>query len=174
MRLAMNRGRRHSAGGQAGMSMIELLVAGMVMVVGFLGVMILITTAIATNNRNRLDSTGTMLAQAVMEQIKSGNIGSGTSLVSDCSGNPPYTINTAIGGAPLTGATIDYTQAQVSGYSMNYVICNGTSQTTYDVRWNVAAVGGNYIVTVSSKMKNQGTNLRYFALPVTLRAYIGE
>lgn len=158
---------------QQGISMIELLVAGLVMTVGFLGLMVLITTAIATNNRNRLDSTGTMLAQAAMEQIKSTIVGSGTSTLSDCAGNT-WTINTVVGGATLSGGTIDYSVAQVTNYSMNYVVCNGTQQTTYDVRWAIQTVGASYLVTVGSKMKNQGSNLKYFALPVTLRAYLGN
>lgn len=171
-RIALVSPQRHS-GRQGGVTMIELLVAGMVMMVGFMGVMVLITTAIATNNRNRLDSTGAMLAQAVMEQIKSTIVGSGSSSLSDCAGNT-FTIDSATGGVALSGATIDYSAATVSHYSMYYVVCNGTQQTTYDVRWNVSAVGSNYIVTVGSKMKGQGTNLKFFALPVTLRAYLGN
>ncbi|MGH9521313.1 MAG: hypothetical protein ACRD3E_02140, partial [Terriglobales bacterium] len=95
--------------------------------------------------------------------------------LSDCAGNN-FSINTAAGGAPLSGAAVDFSQAQVANYSMNYVVCVGTVQTTYDVRWNVSAVGGNFLVTVSSRLKGQGTstNLRYFALPVTLRAYMSN
>src|SRR5689334_5278657 len=135
MRLSQNRAkrwmtvRRGSSGPQAGMTMIELLMAGMVMVVGFLGVMILITTAIATNNRNRLDSTGTMLAQAVMEQIKSTIIGSGASNLTDCAGNT-WNIDAASGGSTVSGATIDFSAARVTNYSMYYVVCNGANQTT--------------------------------------------
>jgi Tfp pilus assembly protein PilV len=158
---------------QDGVSMIELMIAGVVMTVGFLGLMILITTAIATNNRNRLDSTGTMLAQAVMEQIKSTIVGSSSSSLSDCAGHT-FTIDSAVGGATLSGSTVDFTAAPVTNYSMSYVICNGTQQTTYDVRWNVTTVGNNYLVTVGSKMKGQGTDLKYFALPVTLRAFLGN
>ena len=167
--------RRRRPGRQDGISMIELMIAGVVMVVGFLGLMVLITTAIATNNRNRLDSTGTMLAQAVMEQVKSTIPGAGSSTLSDCNGTT-HTINTAAGGAPLTGGAVDFTQTAVTNYSMDYVVCVGTVQTTYDVRWNIAAVGGNYLVTVSSRLKGQGTstNLKYFALPVTLRAYMAN
>ena len=160
-------------GRQSGVTMIELMIAGAVMVVGFMGLMILITTAIASNNRNRLDSTGTMLTQAVMEQIKSTIIGSGASTLSDCAGTT-WNIDAAAGGAPLSGATIDYSSAQVTNYSMNYVVCSGTQQTIYDVRWNITAVGGNYLITVGSKMKGQGTNLKYFALPVTMRAMLGN
>lgn len=165
--------RNRAVGSQGGISMIELLIAGVVMTVGFLGLMILITTAIATNNRNRLDSTGTMLAQAAMEQIKSTIVGTGTSTLSDCAGNT-FTIYTAPGGSTLSGATIDYSASPVTNYSMNYVVCNGTQQTTYDVRWAVSAVGSNFLVTVGSKMKGQGTDLKYFALPVTLRAMLGN
>lgn len=165
--------QRHRLHRQSGISMIELLIAGVIMTVGFLGLIGLIATAIATNNRNHLDSTGTMLAQAVEQQIKSAIVGSGTTSISDCAGNT-FTIDTAVGGATLSGATIDYSKTQVSNYSMNYVVCNGTVQTIYDVRWNVTAVGQNYLVTVGSKLKGQGNNLKFFALPVTLRTYMAN
>jgi Tfp pilus assembly protein PilV len=171
--MRLNLIRRMQIRRQSGVTMIELMVAGVVMTVGFLGMMILITTAIATNNRNRLDSTGTMLGQAVMEQIKSTIVGSSSSTLSDCAGNT-FTIDSAVGGATLSGAVVDFSAAAVTNYSMFYVVCNGAQQTTYDVRWNVSSVGNNYMVTVSSRMKGQGTDLKYFALPVTLRAYLGN
>lgn len=165
--------RRHR-NGQSGITLIELMIAGVVLVVGMLGAMILISTAIANNGRNKMDSTGTMIAQAVFEQIKSTIIGTGTSTLSDCAGNT-FTIDTAIGGAPLSSGAVDYTQAQVTNYSMNFVVCAGNSQATYDVRWNVNQLTTtSYLVTVSSRLKGAGTSLKYFALPVTLRGTAGN
>ncbi len=62
-------GRWQRAG--AGMSLLELMIACLVLVVGLLGGMILITTTIANNNRNKWDSTGTLLAQKTLEAIAS-------------------------------------------------------------------------------------------------------
>src|SRR5205085_12498225 len=54
---------------QQGMSLIELMFAGFVLTVGMMGSLIMITVAIASNSRNKFDSTGTMVAQMIMEHI---------------------------------------------------------------------------------------------------------
>src|SRR5512146_3534075 len=112
--IVRRKGRLHS---QSGLSMIEVLFAGAVMVVGFMGLMGLVIAAIADNNRNRMDSTGMMLATAVLEQVNSTIVGTGTADLTDCA-NPPntWTINTAGSpgsgaGAPLDGANVDFSQA---------------------------------------------------------------
>jgi len=58
---------------------------------------------------------------------------------------------------------------------MNYVYCSNNVQMTYDVRWNVQSVGANgtYLVTVGARPKNSLPVRFAFALPVTMRAYVG-
>src|SRR6516165_7873412 len=82
---------------QSGISVIEVLVATLVLMVCSLGIVGLISASIVSNNRNKLDSTVTMLTQAVIERVKSTIIGSGTSSLVDCNG-ATWTINTAPGG----------------------------------------------------------------------------
>ena len=94
---------------EAGVTIVETLMAGAILVIGSLSMLTLIVDAIATNNRNRIDSTQTMLATSILEQINSTLIGSGTSSLTDCAGTT-WTINTAPGGANLSGAAIDFTQ----------------------------------------------------------------
>ncbi len=166
--------------GEAGISLIELLIAGAVMVVGFMAVMMLILTAIASNNRNKMDSSSAMLAQAVVEQIKSTMI-PGTTSLTDCAG-ATHTIDTAGAtgggaGASLSGADIDFSQATPpAGYHMDFAICNvANTSATYDVRWNVKTITAEtYLITVAVRLKGAGSDLRYFALPVTLRTYVGS
>ena len=172
--------RCRTARKQSGITMIELMIAGMVMVVGFLGLMILITTAIATNNRNKMDTNATLAAQMVFEEIRADvQTGSNPSLT-DCGGT---TWNIGLGsstvgsstGAPLSGATIDFTQSTVTDYSMNYQVCTANGgQAIYDVRWNVTRLtDGVWLVVVGSRPIGATSNLRYFALPVTLRGIVG-
>jgi prepilin-type N-terminal cleavage/methylation domain-containing protein len=52
-----------------GMTLIELMIACFVLAVGMLGSLSMIFLAIATNSRNKFDTTGTMIAQLVIEQI---------------------------------------------------------------------------------------------------------
>src|SRR6185437_5344283 len=82
----------------AGMTLIELMIAGVVLIVGFLGITVLITTAIAGNARNRHDSSATMVAQMAMEQITGALANGATSrTVTDCAGNN-FTISAVAGG----------------------------------------------------------------------------
>src|SRR5438552_1366636 len=84
--------RRNS---QAGITMIETLMATFILLVGSLGMIGLIISSIATNNRNKLDSTQTMLASSIVEQINSTTIGTEQSDLSDCVG-VSHTIATAV------------------------------------------------------------------------------
>ncbi len=168
--------------------MIELMIAGIVLVVGCLAIVALITTAIATNNRNKLDTTSTMLAQTVIERISGQVATQAAGTLTDCGTHDatnPWTIAVVGGtlgtgnGAKLssTGTAIDFSEDQsaiTANYFMNFVVCSGTQQTTYDVRWNVQKLSTNtMLVTVGARMQGASNNLRYFALPVQLRAIVG-
>lgn len=172
---------RHS---QSGISMVELLIAGVIMVVGFMALIGLVVTAIANNTRNRLDTTATMLDLMVVEAISSQAPSIGTISLTDCAGNTwnlsqqgsvsPGT------GANLAGTQIDFSQAQSSipaDYSMTWAVCNGgsTVNAMYDVRWNVQTLGTySRLVTVAAKLKGAASGNKYYALPVTLRATVGK
>lgn len=186
---------------QAGISLLELLIAGMVFVVGALAVMALVSTSIATNNRNKIDSTKAMLAEAVLEQVNSTVVGSGTANISDCAGTN-FIIETAAGGSKLQGsgthpndalgADIDYTEASPPQYyHMDYIVTSpctstGTYIATYDLRWHVDQVGAgtgsltnSFLITVGAKLKGTdpgGSELSgvYFSLPVNLRVVLGR
>jgi len=163
--------------------------AGFILIVGSLMMIVLIINSIASNNRNKIDSTQTMLASAILEQINSTFITSGSSSLVDCSNNS-WTINTGFpstgAGAALSGNSIDWTETSPpAGYHMDYVVrtpcqpTNSTIQGTYDVRWHVEIVGGagatnTFLLTVGAKLKNHGENNKYFSAPVTLRMMSGN
>jgi Tfp pilus assembly protein PilV len=172
---------------ESGMTLIELSIAGTVLVVGMLSIMGLLMVAIGNNGRSKIDSTATMLNQAVVEQISAVLAGGGPGTVVDndnCDGTGnTWNIDTASGGATLSGNKIDFTQAQGSIsapnppalYYMNYVECNNNVKTTYDVRWNIQVVPGSstFLITVGAKPKN-GMPTRFgFAIPVNMRVYVG-
>ena len=177
---------------QAGITMIETMIAALILVIGSVGMLSLIIDAIATNNRNKMDSTQTMLATSVLEQIHSTFNGTGTSELIDCAGTTwsvQTTIpNTGTAGAQLSGANIDYSQTNPpSGYYMNYVMsapCTSTGavQGVYDVRWHLDQVGyevdptktKSYLITVSAKLRGHGEGNKFFSLPVTLRFMAGS
>jgi len=170
---------------EKGMSLIELMIAMVVLMVGVLAVMSLIAVAIGSNARNRRDSTGTMLAEMVLDQISAIPVGASPSTVSisDCATNS-YTIESAGSpsgaGANLSGSNIDFTQGAATitaNYSMMYTVCGPSNDTraVYDVRWNVQTITANSnFVTVAARLRNSGTDPRLFAIPVTLRTVVGN
>ena len=179
MRLRRTADKERVRNPESGITMVETLMAGAILVIGSISMLTLIVSAIATNNRNKVDSTQTMLATSILEQINSTLIGTGTSSLTDCKGTT-FSIDTAPGGSTASGATIDFGQASPpSGYHMDYVVsapCTGTGavQGTYDVRWRVDLVAGTgststYLLTVAAKLKNHGEGNRFFSAPVTLR-----
>lgn len=170
---------RHS---QSGISMIELLIAGVVMVVGFMALIGLVATAIANNTRNRLDTTATMLDLMVVEAINSQAGSSSVVALTDCANNTWNIAQVPGNGANLVGTQIDFSQAQGSvpaDYYMTWSVCNGgtTVNAMYDVRWNVqtlAPAGNSVLVTVAAKLKGTTGGNKYYALPINLRTTVGK
>ncbi|HLZ00210.1 MAG TPA: prepilin-type N-terminal cleavage/methylation domain-containing protein [Candidatus Angelobacter sp.] len=166
-------------GKSGGFSLIEMMIAVLVLTVGILGTMIMVVAGLQRNTANRVDTTATNAAQAVMEEIAGATANANPTLtITDCLGNN-LSINTAVGG-PVSTSTgdIDFTQAIVNGYQMNYTICgtNGV-QTVYDVRWSITAVGTQgfgKLVTVSARQPFvAGSNGLLGIRPITLRTVIG-
>jgi Tfp pilus assembly protein PilV len=180
---------------QRGMTIVELMIACVVLMVGMLGIAVLFSTAATATSHTKLDTGGTMVAKMVMEQLSAQDPNS-TAVVqlTDCN-NTTWNMTTTPGaspsgaGAPLdatassiTYGGIDFTQAAVSGYSMNYQDCGNSANgqaTTYDVRWNVmtvSAIGGityTRMITVAARQKGNSNRGSYFAIPVTLRTVAG-
>src|SRR5438270_12598840 len=115
--------RRKQRAGSEGFSLIELLIAMLVLTVGLLGGMIVIVTAIASNARARLDSTAVALAQSTMDRIvvlSAAAVPQQTS-ITDCTGAVHPITTASGGGAPLVDISgipdgkqmIDFTQAPV-------------------------------------------------------------
>ncbi len=178
--------RRHAfRTDQSGMSLIEVMIAGFVFVVGCAGVMALIITAVASNGRNKMDTTSVALGQMVMERILTLPEGSTTNTtVTDCAGTI-WTIESQSAASPgvgagLNGGAIDYSQdynVVPTNYKMQYVVCDASGQqATYDVRWNItnATTHTSYVVLGVRPTGAASGNLRYFALPITMKVLVGQ
>ena len=149
--------------------LIELMISMVVLSVGLGGLLILLISAMYTDRRAASDTSSTMVAEHVLEQITAEGLGAdGTLPITDCAGNL-LTINTArpaatgLGtgtggayggnGAALTiGGIIDWTQpiaAVPVGYGIQYAACGANArQTIYDVRWDVIRMSSNTRLTV--------------------------
>lgn len=169
---------------EAGLSLIELMFACFILAVGMAGSLAMIVMAISGNNRNKVDSTATMLAQSVIEQMNVRPANSNSLIpMTDCAGNAlsidtTGAANPGAGAALITSATdplygrIDWLAASPgAGYSFNYVACD---QQQYEVRWNVITVSNNTkLITVSARRSGASRNAQLFAIPAQLRTIAG-
>jgi Tfp pilus assembly protein PilV len=179
------RRKKVARNGEQGMSLIEVMIAGMILTVGMLGYALLMATSIMANSRSRADSTSVMLAQSALDQLAATTLASASTTMIDCAGTS-VTAATAVGGAATTANDeIDWTEASPpTGYHMTYTICASTNsdtsnaqQRSYDVRWNVAQVSATqaqtYLIIIGVRPTNYTTNLKQFMLPVNLKTYVG-
>lgn len=173
--------------------LLELLIAIVVLAIGMGGLLVLLVSTMCTDTRSGNDTSSTMLAEHVLEQISAPMAEDTTPpTLTDCAQNT-WTITTAGAakgsgnsganggnGAELTtGAVVDWTQSYASvptGYKMQYVACGaGGQQITYDVRWNVITMD-SYSRMIFSSARPSGSatvgGLRY-VMPVTLRTIGG-
>jgi len=179
--------RMNSDTRQTGFSLIELMFAISVLAIGMAALVPLFATAVLSNGKSKTDTTATMLAQTVLEKIAAQPAAAAPAniTVTDCSG-AILQLSTAPGaGAPLNGNNeIDFTQATVPNYNMQFVTCgNNGRQATYDVRWNIQNIAGNgsrsRVIIVAARPAAAsaagGRNRALtFALPVTLRTIGGQ
>jgi len=181
---------------QRGTTLVELLIAMLILAIGLGALTNLLVVAMASDNKNSKDTSATLLAQMVIEQISAQHPNSTATIsVTDCTGTS-WTIATAGGASPNgAGATlvttstaigyggISQTQAYsavTANYKMKWVDCGGVGNTgfptTYDVRWNVMTIDTNYtrLVTVSARpLNSNGLGGLNFSIPVNLRAVAG-
>jgi hypothetical protein len=166
--------------------MIEVMIASLLLVIASLSILTLIAVSVVTNNRNRMDSTGTMLAQSVVQQIKATLIGAGEASLTDCDGNS-WVIETSPGGAALAGTSIDFSETSPpTNYHMNFAMkspctSTGTPLEGYDVRWHVEIVGDSvgtptrtYAIYLGARKQNHGEGNMFYSLPVNFRVMVGN
>jgi len=181
-----------------GFMMIELMISMVVLSIGLAGVLVLLISAMYTDKRSGNDTSATMVAEHVLEQITAQGQGVTTPIqIVDCSATPNNVRNIPTNRAPLGagnsgnfggygalltgGGVIDWTQdfnaiatdpASGFPYAIEYVACgvNG-HQVIYDVRWNIIQISGNLRMTVIGARMKSSTQVGglKFSVPVNLR-----
>src|SRR6266404_9213315 len=99
---------------QSGLTVLELMFAGFVLVVGMMGSLLMMIIGIESNTKAKVDTTGTMLAQMVIEEINAQSTRDIETqmTVSDCAsgdpaattGNNSFALN-IVDGSALTSTT---------------------------------------------------------------------
>lgn len=168
---------------QRGFSILEVILATIILLVGLVAVAQLVPASILLNFRNRVDSSALVFAQNELDQFlaqplavnsftdKYGNL---------CSLGDPATPNLVLpsNASVLTinsQTVIDFSQAPVSGYSFLYSDSTDPQSVTYDVRWAVIVLGDGtraYSKRFIIGIRQQGGS-GYFQ-PVTLDTVISK
>jgi len=132
--------------GQQGFTLIELMIAVVVLVVGVVAVAELVPASILLNSRNRADSSSLVYAQREMDQFVNQPLTTPAPYTfTDQQGNVcnlgGATVFNTVVGSPVTTVgghvAVNFGGGQVAGYSYNYTEFG----TTYDVRWAVINTG---------------------------------
>jgi type II secretory pathway pseudopilin PulG len=181
----MHRMLTKSRGVQKGFSILEMLLATLILLVGLVTIAQLVPATILLNYHNRTDSSALVFAQRELDQMLAQPINPPTNPPSftDAEGNlcylgDPTRPNQVVGTNVLLGlnsAPVINFGSSVPNYNFTYQDPTDPSGTAFDVRWAVITTGnGN---TASSKrfilgIRQVGGN-GYFQ-PITLDTMVGK
>jgi type II secretory pathway pseudopilin PulG len=167
---------------QKGFSILEMLFATVMLLVGLVAIAQLVPASLLLNLRNRTDSSALVFAQRELDQILDQPLNLTPPQFTDALGNTcqlgnPTTPNIVQGNNVVSinnQTLIDFggsvpPSAPTNGYGFTYQDSTNPSGTTYDVRWAVIVTGNGS--TAASKrfilgVRQLGGN-GYF-LPITL------
>jgi type II secretory pathway pseudopilin PulG len=181
---------RDSREREHGFLMIELMISMVVLTVGLGGLLVLLITAMYNDKVSSRETTSTMVAEHILEQITAEGVNSNNPLtVTDCANN---LLNIATARAPLGGGSgganggngaaltadgkIDWLNQAFAnvpaGYAIHYIACgNNGRQASYEIRWNVIQMSGNSRLTIIGAHPSGDAQLGgiKFVVPVNLR-----
>ena len=169
---------RMSRNKSAGFSLVELVLATAILLIGVVAVVLLVPGAMQSNYRNRYDSTSVVMAEKLLDQMITQPLSATTFTDLDghvislggaagLQGNPLVTINNT--------ARVDFSVPAVANYNFFYTDPNDASRVPYEVRWSVITTMQG--VNVASKrylvgvQRRQPSSVMY---PVTLEAWVQQ
>jgi len=137
---------------QRGFSILEMMLATILLLVGLVAVAQLVPASILMNYRNRTDSSALVFAQRQLDQMLDQPLTANSftdALGNTCSLGDPTQPNVPVGSSvgTLNNQTIivfnspNPPLAPTNGYGFTYADPNDPSGTTYDLRWAVIITG---------------------------------
>lgn len=184
----MQRSFKRYRDGQDGFSILEMMIATVILLVGIVAIAQLVPASIFLNQHNRTDSSALVFAQRELDQMLDQplTVNSFTdALGNTCQIGDPTQPNQLLPNSsavlPISNQTlINFSQptpslAPTNGYGFTYQDPTDPSGTTYDVRWAVITTG-NGTQAFSKRfilgVRQVGGN-GYFQ-PITLEAMVGK
>ena len=170
-------GRRVASGMPSeGFSILEMLIASAILMVGIISVVQLVPASLQTNVNNRLDTMATVIAQRELDQILSQPLT--VDAFVDKDNNVVSLGGAGSPGAPLImdGQTvkIDFTVDPVAGFSIpNYVDPNDPTGATFELRWAVIPeTSGGLVISRRIVIGCRRTNSTQLQFPVSLDSWV--
>src|SRR5271169_5891554 len=137
---------------ERGFTLVEMLMATVIVIVGLVAVAQLVPTSIMLNANNRSDGSALVLAQKQMEALRAIPLTT-TSFTDPLGITCPASTTCYVGdptqpslvvGSPVVifnnVPIIDYSQSVVSGYNFTYTDPNDPTGASSDVRWAVVTI----------------------------------
>lgn len=189
IRITMQRPTTRLRREQDGFSIIEMLFATVILLVGLVAVAQLVPASILLNFHNRSDSSALVFAQRQLDILLDQPLNPPGNSYTDPNGNTyqlgdPTNPNNVQGSTVITingytvisfGGSLPGTYPNANGYGFIYPDPTDPNGTTYDVRWAVIITGNG--ATASSKRFILGVRQvsgSGFSLPITLDTMVSK
>lgn len=171
-------GRAERRGAQSGFSILEMVLASAIMMVGVISVVQLVPASLQLNANNRFDTMATVIAQRELDEMLSQPLS--VNSFTDSYGNA-----ISLGGANSPGAPvvqdpqtgmeqINFGAKAVSGFSLTYV--DPDNGATFDLRWAVIPLPppgtGGRVISRRIIIGCRQTNAKQLMLPVNLDTWV--
>lgn len=170
--------RPRKRAGEHGFSILEMLIASVILMIGIIGVVQLVPASLQLNATNRYDTLSTVIAQRELDQMLAQPID--TITFTDTSGNLISLGGAGSPGAPVIMqgpmAQINFTADRVDGFSIaSYMDPNDPNfpnGATFELRWAVIPqVSGGRVISKRIILGCRQTNATQPILPVNLDSW---